>query len=139
MTSRNLDAGMAAILELEDDEAAVNSQQIIWGNVLRSLNADQSYRRIMRSSVKGKTVVDYLIGNKDFPRSINHCFIALENSASQLPNSKKLLTELASVQKNLFKETKDNTLGNPLRDYLNNLQIQLANIHQLIGKIWFPH
>ncbi|MED5441331.1 MAG: alpha-E domain-containing protein, partial [Pseudomonadota bacterium] len=48
MTTRNLDAATAAIMQIEDDDFAVNSQQIIWGNVLRSLSADQPYRRAMR-------------------------------------------------------------------------------------------
>ena len=94
MTSRNLDAGLAEIIELEDDDLSINSRQIIWGNVLRSLNAQQSYRRHLRSAVVGTSVLPYLLEDLDFPRSIAHCFNAMENSCEQLPRSETVLAGL---------------------------------------------
>jgi uncharacterized alpha-E superfamily protein len=53
MTTRVLDAGVRAQLQVWDDVDAINSQQIIWGKVLRSLGADQSYRRTVRALFSG--------------------------------------------------------------------------------------
>ncbi len=138
MTTRNLDAGMAAILQLEDDDAAVNSHQIIWGNVLRSLNADLSYRRCMRSSVKGDAVVEYLLANEAFPRSIEHCIEALIDSCTHLPNSKTLVTYLRKEKQSLFDAVDYEELGPQLRECLNQLQIMLADFHSHISETWFP-
>ena len=137
MTTRNLDAGMAAILELNEEDA-INSFQIIWGHVLRSINAAQSYRRTMRSSVKGDAVVAYLIKDIEFPKSINHCLNALIDSSAKLPHSKTLVTELKLLKEETLRKIDNTPLDASLRDYLNTLQINLANIHFSVSRTWFP-
>lgn len=138
MTTRNLDAGIAEILQTADDENAVNSRQIILGSVLRSLNADLSYRRMERSAVSGGAVVYFLLQNKEFPRSLAHCLNAMIDSAEKLPRSQKVVSELKKIQKNIFKDVNYDSLDDNLRDYLNNVQIQLAAIHDLVRTNWFP-
>lgn len=138
MTTRNLDAGVAAILELEDDDSAFNAKQIIWGNVLRSLNAELSYRRTVRAPVFGDLVVHYLLEDSAFPRSIEHCLTAVIDSCQHLPKSKALVKKLSATKAELYKNVDYETLGAPLRDYLNELQITLGNIHQDISQNWFP-
>ena len=92
MTTRIVDAGVAAVLSLEEDDTVVNSRQIIWGNVLRSAGADQSYRRTVRTSVKGEAVLNYLLEDPAFPRSIHHCLAAIADSAAKLPRSRPVVT-----------------------------------------------
>ncbi|MCB1614753.1 MAG: alpha-E domain-containing protein [Pseudomonadales bacterium] len=138
MTSRILDAGVSAILEMKEDDNAVNSRQIIWGNVLRSVNGAQSYRRTVRSSVKGEEVVRYLLENKAFPRSVAHCLDAMIDSAARLPHSKPVLTILKETRKSIFSEVNYQVLDERLRDYLNNLQLVHGKIHCCVGETWFP-
>lgn len=139
MTTRNLDAGIAAIIELENDDAAVNSRQIIWGTVLRSLNTSQSYRRTTRSAVKGELVVEYLLKNTESPRAVAHCLNALADTASKLPGSKNLMTDLGKMQQKVTKYEAGNNLDESFRDYLNDLQIRLAKVNGVIAETWFPH
>ena len=94
MTTRILDAGAATILQTQGDEVAVNAWQIIWGNVLRSVGADQSYRRTLRSAVKGGDVARYLLEDQDFPRTIAHCLNAIADSAGKLPQSEPVVDHL---------------------------------------------
>lgn len=138
MTTRNLDAGVAAILQIAEGSAELNAQQIIWGNVLRSLNAEQSYRRAVRSSVQGEAVVQYLIENPTLPRSIEHCFNALIHSSSRLPHSDVLVKKLKATKKKILNNRGCNTACEALRDELNELQIQLAYMHKDISENWFP-
>ena len=138
MTTRILDAGVTALLLTQEDEAAVNSRQIIWGNVLRSLGADQSYRRTTRSAVQGDSVVYYLLEDPTFPRTIALCLNALIASAARLPRSKPVVEHLTKLQENIFDDVDYEDLGEPLRDYLNDLQVELASIHDIISKTWFP-
>jgi len=137
MTTRNLDAGVAAILQVEDDDFAVNSRQIIWGNVLRSLNADQPYRRTTRSSVKGDLVVRYLLADEDFPRSLLYCVTQMTDVASGLPKSKAVVTFLRQLQEEIPACAEPEELGEVFRDMLNTLQLTMAEAHTLIGKTWF--
>jgi uncharacterized alpha-E superfamily protein len=137
MITRILDAGSAAVLALSD-ENAINSRQIIWGNVLRSLGADQSYRRTTRSAVRGDDVVHYILEDNEFPRTIQHCLKAIHDSAGHLPHSKTVIKYINSLRENVFDEVDYEKLGDPLREYLNDLQMDLAGIHQIIADTWFP-
>lgn len=138
MTTRNLDAGIAAVMQTEDDEFAVNSHQIIWGNVLRSLNADQSYRRTCRASVRDKVVIRYLLENSEFPKSVGYCVTALIDSSKRLPNSTSLQAQLNEIKARVYQRTDDELSGEALREYLNELQILIGNLHQSIAQAWFP-
>jgi len=138
MTTRILDAGVAADIQLVDDDTAVNSRQIIWGNVLRSVGADQSYRRTTRTAVVGDAVVYYLLEDEVFPRTIYHCLEAVVDSSSRLPHSKPVVSFLRDIKTNVFDDVDYEKLGEPLRDYLNNLQLELASIHKIIADTWFP-
>lgn len=136
MTTRILDAGVSALLELGDEEA-LNARQIIWGNVLRSVGADQSYRRKLRLSVQGTEVVRYLLEDPQFPRTIDHCLYALADSASKLPRAKPVVKFLNELRSKIFEDVPYEDLGVPMSDYLNSLQIRMASIHGAIAGNWF--
>lgn len=136
MTTRILDAGAAAIIYM-NEEAPVNAQQIIWGNVLRSAGAEQSYRRKLRASVQGAEVARYLLEDYQFPRTIEHCLNAITDSAGKLPHSDTLVRHLRNLRKKAFAGLDYEELGDPLRECLNELQLELANIHNLISQTWF--
>jgi len=138
MTTRNLDAGVAAVLQTAEDEFSVNAKQIIWGNVLRSLNADQSYRRTCKAAVSGHLVVQYLLANQEFPKSVSYCISALIRSCKRLPHSEKLLAELKQIRAKITVDVKVQPKGEELRDYLNDLQILIGNLHFAISQEWFP-
>ncbi len=138
MTSRNLDAGIAEILDLEDDENSINSRQIILGNVLRSLNADMSYRRNIRAAVSGRAVLMYLLEDKEFPRSIAHCMNALIDSCEDLPRSEEVVKKLSRIQRSIFKNIDYDQPGESWRACMNDIQISLGNIHNIISENWFP-
>lgn len=134
MTTRNLDAGMAAVIQSGDE----GNEPIIWGNVLRSINAAQSYNRVLRTPVVGETVVEYLITDPDFPKSIIHCLDAMIASSKNLPRGKDLVGSLTTIEKAILSELKKTELGEPLRDFLNKLQINMGHVHTKITATWFP-
>ncbi len=136
MTSRYLEAGLTAILELEEDDV-VNSQQIIWGSVLRSLNATQYYLRATRSPVKGQEVVPYLLRDQNFPKSVGYCIWALMHSCAKLPGSEGVLRKLKPIEKKLSAEIDYEDLGESLLEYLNQLQIMLTSSHFIVSDAWF--
>lgn len=137
MTTRNLAAGTAIIREMKNDDNAVNSSQIVWGTILRSLNADQSYRRCMRTSISAVPVVNYLLENEEFPRAIAHCLNVMLDSSGKLPRTGAVLIQLLDIQK-LFKEIDYGALDESFGSYLNEFQIRLAALHHVIGETWFP-
>lgn len=137
MTTRLLDAGVATVLQLEDDETAINARQIIWGNVLRSVGADQSYRRKLRSSVSGPDVAAFLLEDNQYPRTIEHCLNAILDSSAKLPQAKPVVKWLKEFKETAFDNVPYKNLGAPMRDYLNSLQMELASVHTRIAENWF--
>ncbi|MEE3210449.1 MAG: alpha-E domain-containing protein, partial [Pseudomonadota bacterium] len=125
MTTRNLDAATAAIMQIEDDDFAVNSQQIIWGNVLRSLSADQPYRRAMRSSVKAPLVCSFLLTDQRFPRSVEYCLNDMIQGAKALPRAEKIIADIRKLHKTVTDRAEDSAPGPEMREALNDLQISL--------------
>lgn len=139
MTTRILDAGVRAQMHVWGDEDAINSQQIIWGNVLRSLGADQSYRRTVRASVKSELVAQYIIEDPSFPRTITYCLSAIIDGLEHLPKNDAVLKEVKAIQKALIKTVDYSDLGEPMKDYLNDMQLDIASIHSRISQNWFTN
>lgn len=137
MTTRNLDAAIAAIMQVEEGDATVNSRQIIWGNVLRSLNADQPFRRTMRSNIKGAPVVRYLMGDEQFPRAISFCLKKLVACSGRLPAGEAVIARTDEVRKEIAADLEADEFGAEFRDDLNELQLSLGDLHNLIQTTWF--
>ncbi|MGK2913764.1 MAG: alpha-E domain-containing protein [Porticoccaceae bacterium] len=136
MTTRILDAGAVLLLE-PAAEQGINLPQIVWGHVLRSLGAYQSYRRTVRAKVTGADVARYLIDDAHFPRTIRFCHDRLADAVRQLPNGKAALEGLAQVTSLDYTVASEDDLGPAFRDYLNELQIEFASLHKCFIKTWF--
>jgi uncharacterized alpha-E superfamily protein len=139
MTTRLLDAGVRAQIETSEEEDAINSQQIVWGNVLRSLDAHQSYRRSVRASVNSKKVVEYIVEDTAFPRTIKYCFSSMVDSLERLPNNEYVLESIKKKEKINMKSVDYNDLGIPMKDFLNDMQLDIASIHMDISQNWFTN
>ena len=137
MTSRYLEAGLTAILALEDNDNAVNIQQFIWGSVLRSLGATQYYLRTTRTPVKGEEVVPYLLTDPYFPKSIAQCMGATVAACKKLPHSTSAVRKLKKIERKLAAEIDYSELGLPLLEHINQLQILLSGTHFIISDAWF--
>ena len=68
----------------------------------------------------------------------NDAMNALIDSARKLPRSKEVVEFLNKLQENMFDDVDYEQLGEPLREYLNDLQTELAAIHNKIATTWFP-
>lgn len=137
MTTRILDAGAWAQLQVSDESEAVNARQIVWGNVLRSLSAGQSYRRSLRARVSGPLVAKFIMEDETFPRTIMHCFSAMLLAVERLPNNKSVLSQLKRSKKQVFSNLDYSDLGEPMKNILNELQLDLGKIHNSIAENWF--
>jgi len=135
MTTRILDAG-AAVLEHSEAFATSNPAQVIWGNVLRSQGAYMSYRRAVKSIVRGSDVAGFLLNEANLPRSVAYCRDQINEAAIKLaqdsgkkqPQKMKLPT---------FTIEEEDDLGADFRNYLNDLQLTIGELHNRICETWF--
>lgn len=137
MTTRILDAGVRAQLQVLEESEAIHISQIVWGNVLRSVGADQSYRRTVRARVSSTLVAQYIVEDEAFPRTIAHCFSSMTATVECLPHNTEVLAQLKTSRKKLFKNLDYSDLGEPMKVMLNDLQLDLGVIHNSISDNWF--
>jgi len=135
MATRILDAGAAVILAAE--ESSTNISQIVWGNVLRSLDAYQPFLRDERGPVTGPAVARFLLANELYPRTVLFSLNRLGKALARLPHSSEP-RQIATVIKDrviAFDGYQD--LGTSFRGYMNELQLQLASLHDCFADTWF--
>lgn len=138
MTTRILDAGAAAIMGSKDTDPASNLRQLVWGNVLSSLSAYIPYRKAMRAKVRGEDVIAFLIEDDYYPRSLNFCLTHMQDAVSHFPNPDKVIRDIAKLKKRVLNKADYSEVDQSFRDYLNDVQIGIAELHFAYAKAWFP-
>ena len=138
MTTRLLDAGATVVLE-NDGNLLPSVEQIVWANVLHSASAYLPYTKSQRKSVRGPRVARYLIEDRNFPRAIGYCMNALQGLAEKLPRGETLIGAVDKAQRLQFRAIKqdDAVIEESFRDYLNELQLRIANLHHVVAETWF--
>jgi uncharacterized alpha-E superfamily protein len=107
---------------------------IQWGSVLRSCSAFEAFRRTQRGQLKLENVTNYLIRDKEFPRSILASVIAAENCLRKICDNKTselsepLLAEMATLRQHLEDSEVTAIIGNGLHEYLESIQLQVASV-----------
>lgn len=86
MTSRIIDAGALGLIRsrLTDDAATIRNLQ--WMSVLRSLEADQMFRRHARARFAPAPALRFLLQSRDFPRSVAFCLVRIRQLLPSLPH-----------------------------------------------------
>lgn len=136
MTTRLLDAG-ANVLFAHNYVDKSHIPLVVWGGVLRSSGADHAYRRNISASVVGNKVVNFLIFNDTFPRSVHYCLDAIEGSVKRLPRGRKVLAEIKKLHITREVSHSFDQLDHELSDYLNDLQLNIGHLHQILTDSWF--
>lgn len=137
MVSRILDVG-AFIIAQETEKAEFQQfQNILWANILKSVSADFMYRQNFQMEINGKSVIRFLVNDDQIFRSINYCVSMMQNQVKKLPKSAEISLSVGQLQ-NHIEQKVPFELGSPvLHNYLDDIQIQLSNIHQQFYNAWF--
>jgi uncharacterized alpha-E superfamily protein len=112
-----------------------------WTALLKSVSGFNSYRQIYHK-IDPSYIVDYLVLNRYFPRSILYCLMTVENSLHAISESSHGFSNLAEKQiGNLrstleFSEVSD-VFEYGLHEYLDKLQLRLNHISESIYDQYF--
>ncbi|WP_049630321.1 alpha-E domain-containing protein [Cellvibrio sp. pealriver] len=140
MSTRIVDVGLVNLLphlSIGGTEVLEPYDNILWMSVLRSLSAYQMYRQHVRDRVNANAVVSFLLQNEDFPRAVSHCLKQLEQCLWALPNSEKVLAAIVNIQHKLDEADLDRLLQSGLHEYIDELQLEIGNLHFKIAETWF--
>ena len=135
MTTRIIDVGSADLMASGDD--ALPYQNVLWISVLQSLSAYQMYRLGVQSNVRPAEVLEFLFRSPDFPRAVARNLLEIEASMKLLPHNEPALKVVRSVQRKLKRTNCRDLSGEPLHDFIDDMQLRLDKIHQAITANWF--
>lgn len=136
MTTRIVDINAAVLVprqQVPEDPALA----MLWMGVLNSLSAYQTYRRNISVHVRSGDVVNFLLRDPHFPRSVSFCLGEIENSLADLPHHASPLKIMRGARRRLD-QMKIDKIDPALRhEYLDAVQGDLVRIHQEISREYF--
>jgi uncharacterized alpha-E superfamily protein len=134
MTSRLIDVAAAILLSGREDLRRFDNT--LWMTILRASSAYQMYRQYVRRRVFGPDVIDFLLADPDFPRTVTHCLNEVQVSLQKLPRPEMALDAISGVLKSLVSiEGKD--LGpDAIHDLIDRIQIEIGALHEAITATW---
>ena len=136
MTTRILDLN-SAVQFPQDSVLHETLMERIWMSTLNTLSAYQTYRRLISMQVRSNEVINFLLEDMRFPRSVGHCLGELESCFKLMPKSQQLLQLVAQLRIKIAQRQTDGLSAAALHDYLDELQSNLAEIHKAITYHYF--
>lgn len=142
MTSRLVDVGSINLLPAFSGKTKQRIflepyENIVWMNVLRCLGAFQAYRQQVHNRVSGNLVVPFLLKDEEFPRAIGFCLAALIEHLEKLPNNDDVKRAVTRVKRITREVDVTTLLDKGLLEFIDELQISIADIHEEISRVWF--
>lgn len=140
-TSRILDVKYFILLKsVEDIGAPIDDIQ--WGAVLRSASAFEMYRK-QCGRVVPSNVVDFLLFDHAFPRSVRYCLTAARSSLHSISGTSEMQVHnmaervLGSVCSELVYARVDVVIDAGLHQYIDNLQNKMNEVGKEIHETFF--
>lgn len=140
-TSRILDVKYFVLLPKAED-VGTPVDDIQWAAVLKSVSGFEMYRKLY-GALAPATIVEFLIMNGEFPRSIVHCLKAAREAlytiTSTSPDtyrlgSERLLSKLSSDLR--YADTREIVISG-LHEYLDRLQVRFNEVGEAIHEDFF--
>ena len=111
-----------------------------WGAVLKSANAFEMYRKHFHR-VSYKDVTDFLIFDKEFPRSMTYCVQAAAGCLAQIANDRSsplpAQIEMTKLHKSLLSTSVETVLANGLHEFIDVFQFNLNIVDRAIHQSFF--
>lgn len=110
-----------------------------WMAVLRSLSAYQMYRRQSHGAVRARSVIDFLLLQEDFPRSVSYCLTKLRSGLSTLPRSELAVATVSALGGQVagLRGAVLSSDAEALRAAIDELQRALNGVHGVIERTYF--
>jgi uncharacterized alpha-E superfamily protein len=135
MTTRIIDVRSADLIADHGDLTPFYNIQ--WMSVLRSMSAYQMYRRQIQGPVRRVDVLRFLFQDPQFARSIYYCLFHAEVFLRHLPRNETPLRHLTQLQHIVSEADLRQLKQQDLHDFIDDLQRELATIHDQITATYF--
>jgi uncharacterized alpha-E superfamily protein len=136
MTTRIIDVNSAVRLPRDPALAAVTTERM-WMSTLSALSALQMYRRHVGVHVGGNDVVNYLLKDPHFPRTVLHCLAEIEGCLSVLPEHRDAMKKVRQCWRRVEGMALDDLKPTVLHEYLDQVQSDLGEVHNAASRQYF--
>lgn len=136
MTTRIVDVNSAVLLPRQDEAAAATVERL-WMGTLRALSAYEMYRRYRSVHVRGPDVVDFLLKDENFPRTVHHCLNEIESCLAALPSYETAMRAARRAWRRLEGMKLEELSAAVLHEYLDQVQVDLDGIHTALARQYF--
>jgi uncharacterized alpha-E superfamily protein len=104
---------------------------------LNALSAYQMYRRHVSVHVRGRQVLEFVLKDPLFPRTVHCCLNELESCLKALPNHALPLQAVREARQRLLGTQFDTIKLDALHNSLDQVEADLGAIHQAVSKQYF--
>jgi uncharacterized alpha-E superfamily protein len=137
MVIRLLDVGGVITEQAAHKDELALYANILWANLLRANGAFQFYRQQNKGVLDGAQVLEFLLGQEAFPRSLSYCVKQLVERAEKLPNHGAIQQKLQALLLKLAEPPSMHLGQSDLHAYLTSLLADVAQLNQLSYDTWF--
>jgi uncharacterized alpha-E superfamily protein len=131
LTARVLDVRAAPLLHDVRDRARPY-RDVAWSAVLRSLSAQQMYRRSAGGPRDGTDIVRFLIEDSVFPRSLRHCVAQIRRDLGELPGNDAAMEVCAGLLDGVGGAAVVEMAAPAVAAHVRGLQGRLADLHDAV-------
>lgn len=135
MTSRIIDVATAYIRHNERLVQRYGSS--LWTNVLKSVSAFQMYRQYCQPQVEGARVIEFLLRDEAFPRSVTACINTAKVSAYRLPRAEATNAALDAVLEVAGDHIDSERTAESVSKLMDTVQKRLGDAHAAVADTWF--
>jgi uncharacterized alpha-E superfamily protein len=141
MTLRTVEVKTHILLpETQESEIALDLYQ--WEGLLRSVSGYEAYRRLFRARIIPAQVVDLLVANERFPRSLSYCLSQIRSALETLGHTAAAHRELNDAVDAFLGEIQVGFIGRQilqdgLKSEIINLQHRILSIDALLNRTYF--
>lgn len=132
MTTRVVGVRAAALMAQaatpDEPSDALRYDEVQWMGVLKSLSALQMYQRSTRGAIEASKVVQFLLFDNNFPRSVRFCLDEIDRCLDQLTRTDSVRVAVAEARDALLATMATTTDGADLDQAMDWVQ-------SLIGKV----
>ena len=136
MTTRIIDVNSAVRLPRDPTLASLASERM-WLSTLNALSALQMYRRHVNVHVRPNEVIDFVMKNPHFPRTVLHCMEEIEGCLSVLPDHQDAMKKLRQAWRRVENMKLADLKPIVMHEYLDQVQRDLGEVHGALAKQYF--
>lgn len=136
MSTRIIDVNSALQVSGDSAIAAVTIERA-WVSTLNALSAFQMYRNQVGVRVRSHDVVEFLLKDPRFPRTVNFCFGEIEDCLASLPDNQNAIKQVREAKRRVNAMSFKGLSLPGMHEYLDQVQADIGAIHTAIARQYF--